>query len=89
MITNYEKICVICGAPATEVHHLVFGRGMRPLADADGLTAPLCQKCHKDIHYHGTAAALSKIVGQMQFEATCGKENPREVFRERYGRSYL
>lgn len=100
MITEYSDICVICGKPKQETHHLVFGRGMRELADADGLTIPLCGECHKAIHYNGTAAALSKIVGQLQWEyEAMAEEYPmyldtlrqgkREAFRKRYGRSYL
>jgi hypothetical protein len=99
MITEYKDICLVCGAPAAETHHLVFGRGIRPLADEDGLMVPLCAKCHKEIHYSGTAAALSKILGQLQFEdeymaraslyGINTREFAREAFRKRYGRSYL
>lgn len=96
MITNYKDICLVCGAPASEMHHLVFGRGMRPLADADNLTAPLCEKCHKELHYSGLASAMSKIIGEMQWEMDyCiehGVLNPdeaREAFRKRYARCWL
>jgi hypothetical protein len=90
MITKYTEICLICGKPAECTHHLIFGTGLRQLADQDGLTIPLCNSCHnmgKDcIHGNHIAEALSKIIGQLQFEAEKGT---REEFRARYGRSYL
>lgn len=92
MITKYRNICAICGVPSSEIHHLVYGRGLRELADSDGLTAPLCGECHRAIHSNGTAGALSKMLGQMYFErcmAELGCEDSREVFMKRYGRSYL
>lgn len=95
MITEYKENCVICGKRAEEVHHLVFGRGIRELADKDGLTCPLCRKCHHEIHYNSTCAKMSKIIGQLEFEKNyiddgrASKELAREQFRKRYGRSYL
>lgn len=86
MVTEYEKICAICGKPDVEIHHLVFGRGLRELADADSLTIPLCRECHKAVHLNGTASTLSKMLGQAWYEKTVGD---RESFRKRYGRSYL
>lgn len=87
MITQYKEICLICGKPASEIHHLVYGRGLRELALEDGLEAPLCGSCHKDIHYSGVAGTMSKIIGQLQWESE--HEEGREGFRKRYGRSYL
>lgn len=98
MITEYKDICGICGARSSEIHHLVFGRGLRPLADSDGLTLPVCGKCHKEIHYNSVASQLSKILGQVAYEAWYMSDfgdaetltkTARESFRTRYGRSYL
>lgn len=85
MVTEYECICFICGNAASEIHHLVFGRGMRKLADEDGLTAPCCNRCHKAIHEELRMGKMSKICGQLLYEKT----HTREEFRKRYGRSYL
>jgi len=87
MVTEYDNICALCGAPKEHTHHLVFGRGMRPLADSDHLTIGLCSKCHMAIHEDrtGVAQMMSKIIGQMEYEKT----HTREEFRKRYGRSYL
>lgn len=94
MLTEYKDICVICGKPKNDIHHLVFGRGIKPLADEDGLVTPICRNCHDGIHQNGVASGLSKIVGQLLFEMDLVKkgipqEVAREQFRKRYGRSYL
>ncbi len=92
MITKYDKICVVCGRPKDHIHHLVYGRGVRDLSDADGLTVPLCYDCHKKVHEF--SGAWSKIAGQLAFELDQvsegkSKEQARGEFKKRYGRSYL
>lgn len=92
MLSEYSNICAICGKPATEIHHLVFGRGMRELADEDGLTISLCRECHENAHKN--ESWWSKSLGQMEFEIQrvaqgIPQEVAREQFRKRYGRSYL
>lgn len=94
MVTEYTKICAICGKPYVEVHHLVFGRGKREKADEDGLTIPLCRDCHEKIHKIGIAGSLSKIIGQLWYELNLVNKGippamARQMFRERYGISYL
>ncbi len=93
MVTEYKDICAICGKPKEHRHHLVYGRGIRPLADEDDLTMPLCGECHSMIH-SGIAGVLSKIIGQLLYELNLVKkgvphEIARQMFRKRYGRSYL
>lgn len=68
-------VCNICGAPAECTHHLIFGRGLRSLANDDKLTLKLCNKCHNlaikrddRIHGNNVAESLSKMLGQMQWE---------------------
>lgn len=94
MITNYMDNCILCGTPTQDIHHLVYGRGFRKLSDEDRLVIPVCRDCHKEIHENGVAGKLSKIVGQLAFEkeqVNCGSSaiSSRELFRRRYGRSYL
>lgn len=94
MITEYKDICLICGRPKNETHHLVYGRGMREIADDDGLTVALCSNCHKEIHANGVAGKLSKIVGQLAFEIDRVEQGTpqaiaRREFRKKYDRSYL
>lgn len=92
IVTEYNKICVFCGAPAECEHHLLFGNGIKPLAEADGLKVPSCNKCHnlgkvnERIHENPMAEKLSKMLGQAMYEAKIGT---REEFRKRYNGSYL
>lgn len=95
MITKFTEHCVICNREVEEIHHLCFGRGIRPLADADGLTAPICRICHSELHHNTIANELSKICGQLLFEKNLiekegiSGDEARDRFRERYSRSYL
>ena len=95
---GYCDLCQIRFAKCT--HHLIFGRGIRELADKDGLTLNLCDSCHNfavkptdRIHENITAERLSKMLGQAIWERNYYKEggtdNARELFIRRYGKSYL
>lgn len=94
-ITNYTQFCILCGTPSTDVHHCIPGNAKRRLADEDGLTISLCRDCHDFIHRNGKAATMSKIIGQLAFEKEYSavseerQTEAREVFRKRYGGSYL
>lgn len=97
MITKYTELCIICNRRASEVHHLCFGKGVRELADADSLTAPFCEMCHDALH-RGKETMLtqkmSRIIGQLEFEKNKVAEGrdpdeAREMFRKRYGVSFL
>ena len=100
-ITAYQKNCAFCGKPfPLDRHHLVFGRGKRPLADEDGLVIPVRKNCHNigpitgRIHDNPMAEKLSKMLGQLAYEksqvaAGLSEEDAREKFRRRYGESYL
>ena len=46
IVTKYTDICILCGRPAECEHHLIFGRGLRNLAEQDGLKVPCCNNCH-------------------------------------------
>lgn len=100
------NICDMCGDACKPVeHHLVFGTGMRKLAEEDGLKLNLCIDCHtmafnvtERIHDNVAAERLSKMLGQMMFERNYIafysndeeiKEKARDAFRRRYGRNYL
>jgi hypothetical protein len=53
--------CTFCAWPATEAHHVSrkAGGGGTGLKSCDLLTAPLCGKCHRELHKRGTVGALS------------------------------
>lgn len=46
IVTEYDGICFFCGKTAECEHHLLFGNGIRELAEQDGLKVPMCNKCH-------------------------------------------
>ena len=91
IVTEYD-ICFFCGRTAQAEHHLLFGTGVRKLAEEDGLKVPICHKCHnmgnfaESIHGNSMAEKLSKMLGQAIYEKKIGT---REEFRMRYGKSYL
>ena len=85
IITKDPAHCYLCGEPATQIHHVLFGSGKRKLADEDGLTVPLCMDCHAGVHKHYELQNFLKQVGQMAFEKT----RSRDEFMKRYGRNYL
>jgi hypothetical protein len=100
ILTEYTDYCLFCGRPTTATHHLLFGRGIRPLADRDGLTIPICDDCHnmgdklERIHDNPMAEKMSKIIGQLAYEKRkvsegMTEEQARESFRKRYSNSYL
>lgn len=102
IVTDYEGISIFSGAPATDHHHLIFGNGLRELADQDGLWIPLTASEHTSssvgtiYQVHGNPAAqwLSKIAGQLAWErheialTGCSEAEARQRFMKRYGRNY-
>ena len=76
IITEFADISAFSGAVAECKHHLVFGRGLRELADKDGLWIPLTNSEHNmspngqryQVHENPPAEALSRMVGQLAWE---------------------
>lgn len=83
MLTCYE-----CGAPATEIHHCIFGNGRRKLADEDGLTVPLCRSCHERLH-SSKGAAMALRYRQLAETTYILQGHTIEEFVARYGKNYL
>lgn len=44
--------CYICRRPATNQHHIVYGRGKRQISDREKLTVALCNECHRKLHHY-------------------------------------
>lgn len=96
----FAGYCFFCGSPfVSGEHHLIFGSGLRELAEQDGLKVHTCSKCHimgrpvEHIHDNPMAEKLSKMLGQAFFERNeCAKgatlDDAREKFRKRYNISY-
>lgn len=100
ILTASADYCFFCGRPAECTHHLIFGSSNRQLADDDGLKVPACNRCHnmgkvnERIHENVMAEKMSKMIGQYAWElktvsAGVKPDWARELFRKRYGKSYL
>jgi hypothetical protein len=100
ILTKYQNYCAFCGKPSNQEHHLVFGQGVRQLAEEDGIKLHVCDSCHtlgdltKRIHDNVMAEKLSKMCGQLAYEKQkCAEgfttDEARQMFRKRYGTSYL
>ena len=111
ILTEYTELSAFSVRPKECTHHLIYGKGLRELADRDGLTLPLCNDEHnicyngdktKLIHGNMAAEKLSKMLGQAAYEKEYyrslleaageiekGEDPARDIFRRRYGISYL
>lgn len=78
IITNRDT-CFLCNAPATDIHHCVFGR-FRKLSDKYGLTVPLCRRCHDFVHKNAKEALMLKQIAQGEFDAKYGEGEFQKVF---------
>ena len=100
IVTEYNDYCLFCGKPTEAQHHLIYGKGLRALAEKDGLKIPCCNDCHnigkvtERIHDNPMAEKLSKRMGQLAWEKHAvangmTEEEAREAFRIRYNKSWL
>ena len=100
IVTKYDSFCFYCGRPVETEHHLLFGTGMRQLAEEDGIKLPACGEHHVTgavicrVHDNPMAECLSKIAGQLAWEKNCvaqghTEEEARELFRKRYKESFV
>ena len=84
-VTEYEQYSVFSGIPTSTRHHLLFGRGIRNLAEQDGIWIPVTDAEHNmsskgtinQIHGNPAAEKLSKMAGQLAWE--------RNYLIEKYG----
>ena len=71
----------------TERHHCLHGFGRRKLADADGLTVYLCEKCHRLLHDKGFHDEDLEQLAEKTWLEHYNKSI--EDFIQRYGKNYL
>ena len=48
--------CIVCGRPASEMHEIFYGRGVRQLSIDYGYQVPLCRCCHQSAHLQSLGA---------------------------------
>ena len=74
IVTEYTELSAFSASPRECDHHLIFGNGLRKLADEDGLILPLTNYEHNTgpinerIHENVAAEKLSKMLGQEAWE---------------------
>ena len=74
ILTEYTELSAFSASPKECDHHLIFGSGLRKLADEDGLILPLTNYEHttgpigERIHENVAAEKLSKMLGQLAYE---------------------
>ena len=82
-----QECCYLCGQWAETTHHCIHGTANRKLADKDGLTVRLCNKCHTNLHDHGAFDRELQRIAQTRWMEYY--EKSEDDFRKRYGKSYL
>lgn len=94
---KYADYDLIDGTPNVERHHCLMGPD-REKADEDGLWVPLTKEHHTagkvSAHQCKEMRVLLEMLAQVSYERDrCAegmrKEDARESFRKRYGRSFL
>ncbi len=103
IVTEYTEISAFSQNPKECDHHLIFGSGLRKLAEEDGLFIPLTNKEHnmgqntERIHGNQAAEKLSKMLGQVTWEkeyyrsileSVDGLEKGEDPAREKFRRRY-
>lgn len=89
---NYhEPVCVVCGNPRVQIHHIFHGTSRRAFAEKYGYTIPLCMDHHTG--YNGIHQWKNrqfdlewKQKAQRHYEEHYGS---REDFIRECGKSYL
>ncbi len=90
-IISNKKKCYECGSCSNlQVHHCWHGSN-RKLADEDGLTVYLCQRCHRRLHNDKNLSRDLDIkymtIAEKAYLEFYNKTI--EEFIERYGKNYL
>lgn len=94
---EYAQYDLIDGTPNVERHHCLMGPD-REKADEDGLWVPLTKTHHTagkiSAHQCREFRVLLEMLAQVSYERDrcaegISKEEAREMFRKRYGRSFL
>lgn len=95
------EYCMICGKPLVEIHHGLSGIANRRISDEWKVLLPLCPYHHNSskmsVHHNREMEVLSKQLSQLAFEKEYyrkmlydGEDDPaREVFRAKFGKSFL
>jgi hypothetical protein len=82
-------VCIVCGRPRENVHHVIHGTANRKISDRYGYVIPLCVEHHtggSGIHNNRDMNVYWKRQAQKHFEAHHGT---RQDFIKEFGKSWL
>lgn len=68
------RACILCGAPATQVHHIIHRSHSALLRFDVRNGAPLCAACHATAHTLAGLSALRDVIGD-DWQYLAGLEN--------------
>lgn len=91
ILDTHDGVCYACQRHMpTELHHIFFGTGLRPIADKYGLTCYLCPECHRGTKgVHGRDGnALNRALkcdAQRKYESIHG----HDAWMQLVGRDFL
>ncbi len=86
IVSKDLTICWLCGAPATDMHH-IFNGANKKKSEKYGLMMPLCMNCHTgDNGVHTIPGRMNEVkaYGQTMFELYYPEENFRAIFGKNY-----
>ena len=86
---DFGSLCVVCGSPYTERHHIFYGIANRRKSEQWGYVIPLCREHHtgpNGIHFNKEMNDRWRERAQKHFEENYGT---REDFRREFGKSFL
>lgn len=85
-IITQLRVCMLCGSPYVEWHHVFFGRN-KDNSTKYGLVVPLCPGHHRgneSPHMDRDIDLMLKAKGQKAFEEIYGHDKFMEVFDMNY-----
>lgn len=80
--------CFVCGCPATERHHVLYGNANRKLSDKYGLVVGLCYNHHRGnegVHFNKRLDYELKSYAHKKFI----EHYPDEDFLTLFGKNYF
>ena len=77
--------CYVCGAPATDTHH-VFNGSNRKKSTRYGYVIPLCRHCHDDLHFHNPQ---KYVYIKQRFQRIHELTHTRAEFMQEFGKNYI
>lgn len=85
IITDDLSVSFLSGKPTEDIHHCIFGRGRRKIAEREGFIVGLTHEEHMRVHENREAQLHFIKLCQAKYEET----HSRQEFIKLIGRNYL